>query len=419
MQPAFEPFLFMSAVLPNSSNLICSLQFRSDDLADYHYCNFVFIQSLPESACVQIVAVADLPLSAHAGWNLIMITQTGKEKNLGRLYRDAYGVWNLESIRVKLPDQKQGPIQLVFIGGAPKSGTTWVEKIANQHPDMLATGENNLFAWPSPDGLAALMESAPPPYYSFAVQQNTPFRTQAAMCYAGRAERVLRQIAMIADVCVIADKSPAYCSSLPEIFLTLPDSKYIHCVRHPLDVAVSRFFHERNLLIDRPELSLLPQDRRLRDYVRQFENSKAKPGDMFKNIEILDLMIDSALEGCGAFSMAQKCHNIYIIKYEDLLNNYGATVRSLFQFCGLEVDDNLLEIINQHTHFAALSGGRDAGDDDPTHFFRKGIAGDHKNYMTKSQIEYARRRTLLRCEWYRTYFEAKRRKTPRKAAAQE
>ena len=41
----------------------------------------------------------------------------------------------------------------VFVGGSPKSGTTWVERALNLHDDIFITGENFFFEWPKKDVL--------------------------------------------------------------------------------------------------------------------------------------------------------------------------------------------------------------------------------------------------------------------------
>ncbi|HFC12888.1 MAG TPA: hypothetical protein ENJ56_08600, partial [Anaerolineae bacterium] len=176
------------------------------------------------------------------------------------------------------------------------------------------------------------------------------------------------------------------------------------CVRHPLDVAVSRFFHERALLLDSPQFSLLPDDNALRSHVISFDKNSAKKGDMFSSAELFDQILDMGMEGSVAFEMAAEYDNIHIVCYEDLLSDFCHTVDLLFGFCGLEVDIKLLSMIEEKNCFQRFSGGRMAGTENERVFFRKGISGDHLNYMTQDQIDYAARRILLQCGWYRRYF---------------
>lgn len=402
LQPAFEPFLLARIVFRNRPDGLFSLQFREKDGSDYHYINVEVNPAWPEDAVLQIVAVAELQLSDRSDWDMVKILPDQSEDALGSLRKDRFGIWHLDS-RPLHPGGRSGKPQIVFVGGAPKSGTTWAEVILNSHPDILSTGENRLFGWPTEASLNMMMETVPPPYFSKAVPQHPPFRTQAAMLYAGRAERILSQIAKVAGVSVIADKSPSNGTFVAEILLTIPDAKYVHCVRHPLDVAVSRFFHERNLLLDSPELSILPEDSHLRDHIVNFDSASAQLGDMFRPIALLDWVLDAGLEGHIALSMAQNHPGIHIVHYEDLLASFNANARALFQFCGLDVDDQLLGRIKARTKFSEFSGNRIAGDEDSRHFFRKGVSGDHLNYMTQEQIAYSSQRILMQCDWYRRY----------------
>ncbi len=43
------------------------------------------------------------------------------------------------------PARAESAARRFFVGGAPKSGTTWVEEILNAHPDVLCTGEGAFF----------------------------------------------------------------------------------------------------------------------------------------------------------------------------------------------------------------------------------------------------------------------------------
>ena len=410
-QPSFEPFLLMRIRFRNIPGPPYSLQFVKEMSSEYHYMNFEFNKQESEGKVLSYVAVAEVPLQPDCNWHVLKFMPDGSSKGMGEISRDAYGLWHYKSNRSMISkeddnsEKQHGCKKYILIGGAPKSGTTWVERIVNSHPDALATGENVLFSWPRRGKLNALMESGPPPYFAMAVPQRPPFRSQAALMYAGRAQKTLMQIAEIAQVDTVADKSPQYGVFLPEILATLPDWNYIHCIRNPLDVMVSRFFHERNILIDTPILSLLPNDNSVRSHVLEFDVNSTK-GDMFANLAVMDFMADASIEGYSAIDIGKKLRSVHLVYYEDLLGSFNVTTGDIYDFCGLNSDVSLIKEIKKCTSFESFSGGRKAGDENKREFFRKGVSGDYLNYMTTQQIEYAIRRIAFQTDCYRRYFES-------------
>lgn len=407
LAPALEPFLLLRARFCNYPGAPYSIQFAREGGGDFHYLNLEHVADQPQDAPIEVVAVGELPLTSDCAWRVLKLSQGGAGEEIARIHYEPYGLWRLRMAdgQDAAPAAAQTPRQMMLIGGAPKSGTTWVERILNSHPDALATGENQFFQWPRRGPLYDLLAQTSPPYFAAAVRQQPPYWSQAAMFYAGRAERVLGQIGTLANVELAADKSPAYGRFLPEILESLPTWKYVHCVRHPLDVAVSRFFHERALLQDSPELTFLPRDRTLRMRVLAYDKNAAKPGEMFADLRLFDAILDASIEGGVVFDLAPHYDRIRIIAYEDLLSDPAHQMRQLLEFCGLRADDELLAEIAKRNTFEAFSGGRKQGEESQREFFRKGVAGDHLNHMTEEQIDYAKRRILAQCAWYKRYFD--------------
>lgn len=408
MRPAFEPFLLARLFLKRESAGITSLQFRDrSDPKVYHYANIEHAKlGHLDETFFEVILAGDLRLDPNSEWNLVKIDPDGKEEFLGLFSYNFMRMWSFEGETGHSRETVSNSLhQLVFIGGAPKSGTNWVEKLLNVHSDILATGENGLFGWPDTDKLETIMGANPPRPYAYAAPKCAPYRTRAATAYAGQAERVLKQVADIAGVAVVADKTPEYGMYLPSILETLPEARYIHCVRDPLDAAVSRFFHERNVLRKSPDLCLLPLDNGLRSHVLNFNSTPSVLGDMFKIPKLLDWTLQECLEGHISFEISGYCERVHIVRYEDLVSDFVKTASELFSFCGVEVSSVFLEAAALQTNFSRLANGRMPGEADEQHFFRKGIVGDHLNYMTPSQINYSKAYILKQCPWYQQYFE--------------
>lgn len=71
-----------------------------------------------------------------------------------------------------------------------------------------------------------------------------------------------------------------------------------------------------------------------------------------------------------------------ILRYEDLLSHPEIELLKIAKHCGLDDSSEKIEEIVKINSFSNLSGGRDKGNESSNSFFRKGIAGDWKNYFT-------------------------------------
>lgn len=69
------------------------------------------------------------------------------------------------------------------------------------------------------------------------------------------------------------------------------------------------------------------------------------------------------------------------VRYEDLLADFGPTLRSIFAPGGLAIPDRVAAEVQEATAFARITG-RQSGQEDVSHHFRKGVAGDWRTYFT-------------------------------------
>ncbi|UCG13681.1 MAG: sulfotransferase domain-containing protein [Deltaproteobacteria bacterium] len=75
--------------------------------------------------------------------------------------------------------------------------------------------------------------------------------------------------------------------------------------------------------------------------------------------------------------------NILEVKYEDLLNDERRVFGKILQHLQIGLPENHLRKIIARCSFKVLSGGRERGQEDPTHHFRKGVAGNWKEYFSR------------------------------------
>jgi hypothetical protein len=66
------------------------------------------------------------------------------------------------------------------------------------------------------------------------------------------------------------------------------------------------------------------------------------------------------------------------VRYEDLLVRPNEEVERLLDFLGVDTDERLVEHCVSSASFEKLSRGRQRGQEDPSSFYRKGVAGDWK-----------------------------------------
>jgi hypothetical protein len=279
--------------------------------------------------------------------------------------------------------------RFVFIGGAVKSGTTWVEKLLNAHPELFMTGENHLFSWPPEDAVRSLFDQNQHPYFYSLVPTPKAGHLYAGMFRWGFACVLLSQYKAISDIAVLGDKSPTYSQHVAQILSLFPNARYIHCVRHPLDVAVARMFHESNLLNDSPELSAIPL--RYRSRVASFVRIPIKKGEMFREPALLRWCLDEWINANVALQdfNTKRSDRILIVRYEDLASNGTSQIGKILRFLGVRVDRALIRKCKIESHFTKLSGGRPPGEENVRSFYRKGIVGDYANYLSASQIRLA------------------------------
>ncbi len=153
------------------------------------------------------------------------------------------GVWRFTpdagQPRSPFPAAEIAPLRPGFVGGAPKSGTTWMQILLNQHEQIMATGEGSLL-------------------YNVTVRANQavnrwlpPDMSQTALNEMGNQALLLRMLHTYREhtgCAWVIDKTPGNARFYRRILAYAPRAKLIHCVRHPLDVVVSRLHHEANFI---------------------------------------------------------------------------------------------------------------------------------------------------------------------------
>jgi hypothetical protein len=240
--------------------------------------------------------------------------------------------YTLNTLQYRYFDGKKNPLRKVLVNGSPKTGTTWMLKLIESIPGYRAVGNFN-----------------------------------------GSIQRY--------DAVVPGDVVHGHDWYSPELstMLTSNGISVILMVRDPRDQQVSRVFHIR------------------RDPKHAWhERLKAVSFD-----EALMACIEGREGLQGARAMIGLTHSwihegadAICVHYEDLLKDTETHLRQVLDYLDIKVSDSMLRAIIAHNRFSRLArgkkfwqSGRRRGQEDPNSHFRKGIAGDWKNYLTDSHIE--------------------------------
>ncbi len=251
-----------------------------------------------------------------------------------------------------------------FVCGAPKSGTTWLQRILDAHPEVCCSGEGHFIsrfsapvskvvnAYNRDLGWEAKLVYEGEPYYSGVDQAE--FDEVVRGFILGR----LRARAT-AETRWIGDKTPGYTRQLDQLHRLFPAAKIIHIVRDPRDVAVSRMAFSIRAGADEARTPGSEQHRQtLAGAVRSWKE---------------------AVTAVDAFAQAHP-GRVHELRYLDLHADPIGEAERLFAFLGAPTPRVLMEQIVAATSFEALSGRR-PGEEDPASFLRKGLPGDWRNSL--------------------------------------
>ncbi len=258
-----------------------------------------------------------------------------------------------------------------FIGGAPKSGTTWLQQCLDLHPEIVCSGEAHLHEFlvrPIAEMLGAynaklsivakqVYEGRPcyPPLTRGEVVDIT--RTVATMLLARRAKPGAR---------LIGDKTPRNAQIIEDLGVVFPGMKFILMVRDPRDVAASRLGHAARA--GRREA-----EDRTSAYYLDLVRGSAREWRM-------------SLERTLAYAQSHP-GEVITVRYEDLVRDARRELARVFGFLGAPATSAQLKDIARRSSFEALSGGRRPGEEDRASFYRKGVVGDWPNHLSREALE--------------------------------
>jgi hypothetical protein len=253
--------------------------------------------------------------------------------------------------------------QLFFVGGAPRSGTTWLQHVLDSHPAVSCRGEG-LFQQALADKLQAAMTER----RRVLEDKNTRlFRHSGGYPLPGAedVEALLGTGIMMAlarqsigrDCQALGEKTPENVFAFPMLKRLFPAAKFIGIARDPRDVLASawHFFHKPG-----PD-----------------------GGDPAEKLTFVRDACPQLHEGARRMLALREAFptDSMIVTYEAMLAEPARIAGELFRFLGVAVSDEIVAETVRRTSFAALAGGRPAGTAQSGAFFRKGVAGDWRGTL--------------------------------------
>lgn len=248
--------------------------------------------------------------------------------------------------------------------GAPKSGTTWLQRILDAHPEICCSGEGHFIERFSVKVAAVVND------------YNRLLKAEAGQVYEGRPyydpvtqagfDEVVRgfilsrlQARADGETRWIGDKTPSYTRHLDQLHRLFPEARIFHIVRDPRDVAVSGMGHRQRTGV--AEVFTPGSD------------------EHRKTVEATVRKWTQALTAVDTFALAHP-GLVHEVRYNDLHDDPLGEAQGLFAFLGAATSPVLVERIVAATSFEAMAG-RPAGQEDPSSFLRNGMPDDWKGRL--------------------------------------
>ena len=292
---------------------------------------------------------------------------------------------------------------IFFIVGYQKSGTTWLMKLLNSHPEILCQGEGRPFGrdWRQ-EHLKKRRISYPPTSLYNAILSSEDLRYWVQRSVWSRHDDTDKHLANLTGLAIeyfltrqllktgkslVGDKTVLFSSDiLEEISAICPRAKVIHIIRDGRDVAVSQTHHGWNQAEDRGGTSKLTPERvAKREAYRKDPQALLKTGGgIFPEGELKNSAAKWRTRVSKTAQDGQSLLGIDYseVKYEDLLEKPEEEIERLLEFLGANAREESVSQCVGAASFEKLTGGRERGQEAAS-FFRKGIAGDWKNVFTE------------------------------------
>ncbi len=299
------------------------------------------------------------------------------------------------------PPEAASPV--FFVVGFMRSGTTWLMRMLDAHPEVLCRGEGRIFGagWkrkalkkndvdrPASSLYEALLDAE---YLRLWVERSVWSRDGDPREHIEAMTRMAAGYFMTRELLksgkrLVGDKSPLLNDRMVrEISRIYPEARVIHIIRDGRDVAVSAAFHLWNFGNVKEGTEIAEKRAAYRADPEGFVRSGRS---IFTGDQLRTLASDwSSYTGGAAQDGPALLGDRYMeVRYEDLVADPERHMRNIFSFLGAVSDEETVAGCVRSQSFERLSGGRGRGEEDASSFFRKGVAGDWRRLFTTKDRE--------------------------------
>lgn len=255
-----------------------------------------------------------------------------------------------------------------FLTGAPKSGTTWLGKLLDAHPEISCRGEACVHHF------GQRLVGAAKDYNRLLAQRRVVI-TDANDFPALPFEDVLvlmrtfieLRFQAVADPAkpalrFLGEKDPEHALHFKDLGSLFPESKFIHIIRDGRGVFISAWHHN------------------LRS---NYEHLKTHDFDAFLDITAREWSDRVRKARAGAEPLGDRHLEV---RYEDLVAEPIGGLTRILAFLGATTEEKVVRSCVEAASFEKLSQGRKAGEEDKASFFRKGDPDDWRNHLSPAQI---------------------------------
>jgi hypothetical protein len=288
-----------------------------------------------------------------------------------------------------------------FVTGLGKSGTRWLTKILDSHPEVLCRGEGRFFSagWRradlDPANDRAIASSL---YYALTHSEHLRLWIERSVWsrdgdpneHLNALMRLATEYFLTEELSksgkrLVGDKSPLLDEEfMREVGTVYPGARVIHIIRDGRDRTVSSM-HRGWRRASQGYLHRLSPEELARSEALRGDSREPTETSVFTEEWLRQaarnwrLLVGRAVEDGPALLGSDYTE----VRYEDLLERPNEEVERLLAFLGVDTDERLVDQCVSSASFEKLSRGRERGQEDPSSFYRKGIAGDWKNHFTE------------------------------------
>jgi hypothetical protein len=301
------------------------------------------------------------------------------------------------------PRASTGDTPIFFVTGLGKSGTRWLTKILDSHPEVLCKGEGRYFSagWRRADLDLSDHRALPSSLY-YALTHTEYLRLWIERSVWSRdgdpdehldalmrlvTEHFLTEALSGTGKRLVGDKSPLLDEEfMREVARIYPEARVIHIVRDGRDRTVSAMHRGWRRASQGYLHRLSPEELARGEELRQDQQEPAATEEgVFTEERLRQAARHWRLLVGRAMADGPKLlgDNYAEVRYEDLLERPHREVQKLLRFLGADSTEGVVRECVEAASFERLSEGRERGQEDTSSFYRKGVSGDWKNHFTE------------------------------------